>query len=31
MKALKLWWKWRARMRRFEHEARMAKREWLMV
>jgi len=31
MKALRLLWKWRARLRRFEHEARMAKRDWLMV
>lgn len=31
MKALRLWWRWRARLARFEHEARLAKREWLMV
>ena len=31
MKALRLKWAWRARMLRFEHEARHAMREWLMV
>jgi hypothetical protein len=31
MKALRLWWKWRERMLRHEHEARLAMRAWLML
>jgi hypothetical protein len=31
MKAMKMMWKWRARMARYEHEARYAMRAWLMV
>jgi hypothetical protein len=31
MKAMRLMWKWRARMARHENEARHAMRAWLMV
>jgi hypothetical protein len=31
MKALRIGWKWRERLWRFEHEARYALRDWLMV
>jgi hypothetical protein len=30
MKALRVWWKWRERFRRFEHEARLAM-QWRML
>jgi hypothetical protein len=31
MRALRLKWKWRARLLRYEHEARAAMRAWLMI